>query len=153
MADFAEWIVAAEPVLPWKPGEFLTAYAGNRKDANDLTLEASPIAHAVRDLVKDRASPWVGTATALLRALEEITDETIRKQRSWPASGRALSNVLRRLAPNLRVVGVDVTFNRKHGGTRVIRIEHVGKPSSPEPCIVTRMGARFLELEGNLGPR
>src|SRR5215213_1019533 len=39
MADFAEWIVAAEPALPWEPGVFLMAYAGNQEDANDLTLE------------------------------------------------------------------------------------------------------------------
>ena len=52
MADFAEWIVAAEPALPWKPGAFLAAYLGNQKDANDLTLEASPVAQAVREFME-----------------------------------------------------------------------------------------------------
>ena len=48
----------------------------------------------------------------------------MRRQKSWPASGRTLSNTLRRFAPNLRAVGVDVTFDeRKHGGKRIIRIE------------------------------
>ena len=46
MADFAEWIVAAEPALPWEAGAFLTAYTATRQDANDLTLEASPVAQA-----------------------------------------------------------------------------------------------------------
>ena len=60
MADFAEWIVAAEPALPWEPGAFLAAYGGNQQDANDLTLEASPVAQAVREFMQKRASPGPG---------------------------------------------------------------------------------------------
>ena len=52
MADFVEWIVAAEPALPWQPGAFLEAYENNRRDANDLTLEASPVAQAVESLMQ-----------------------------------------------------------------------------------------------------
>jgi hypothetical protein len=138
MADFAEWIVAAEPALPWKAGAFLSAYLGNQKDANDLTLEASPVAHALRDFMGTRPEPWVGTATDLLAELDGMTSEQVRRQKSWPGSGRTLSNALRRLAPNLRAVGVDVTFDeRKHGGRRIIRIEqhthseHQGNSASP----------------------
>jgi hypothetical protein len=134
MADFAQWIVAAEPALPWQSGAFLSAYIGNQRDANDLTLEASPVAQSVLKLMQERAAAWIGSATALLSALEEVTDEKVRRQKSWPGSGQTLSNQLRRLAPNLRVAGVDVTFGRAHGGKRVIRLEHLGdKPSPPSP--------------------
>jgi hypothetical protein len=129
MADFAQWIVAAEPALPWEAGEFMAAYRGNQKDANDLTLDASPVAQAVREFM-DTRSEWIGTATELLTALEEITDEKTPRQKSWPASARTLSNVLRRLAPNLRAVDVDVTFGKAQR-RRVIQIERRGNPSSP----------------------
>jgi hypothetical protein len=131
MADFAEWIVAAEPALPWEPGAFLTAYAGNQTDANEMTLDASPVAQAVRDLTQGRTEPWVGTASELLNALEEIIDERTRNQKSWPASGRVLANDLRRLAANLREVEIDVTWPPRQGRRRNIRIERVEKSSSP----------------------
>lgn len=122
MADFAAWIVAAEPALPWKPGAFLDAYSNNRVDANDLTLEASPVAQAVRDFMQERGEPWTGSATELLTELEGVTTEKIRKLKTWPTSGQTLSGVLRRLAPNLRAAKVDVTFGRS-GRKRVIHIE------------------------------
>jgi hypothetical protein len=129
MADFAEWIVAAEPALPWESGAFLKAYAGNQQDANDLTLEASPVAQALREFMEKHNERWTGTATHLLNELEAITDEKTRKQKSWPASGRTLSNNLRRLAPNLRAVGIEMTFSRSDR-QRLIQIENVGKSSS-----------------------
>jgi hypothetical protein len=136
MADFAEWVVAAEPALPWRSGAFLRAYTANQIDANDLTLEASPPAQALLTLVSKRPGPWMGTATELLHDLEEITDEKTRKQKSWPGSAGTLSNVLRRLAVNLRAVGVDVTFG-KAGRRRIVRVEQTdisasrSSPSSP----------------------
>lgn len=131
MADFAECVVATEPALPWPPGAFLAAYAGNQRDANDLTLEASPVAQALRDLMVNNAAVWLGTATDLLKALEALTDEQVRKQKSWPSSARMLSNVLRRLAPNLRVSGIDVAFTKRgRQRTRTIRIERADDPPS-----------------------
>jgi hypothetical protein len=129
MADFAQWIVAAEPALPWEIGEFMAAYRGNQKDANDLTLDASPVAQAVREFM-DKRTEWIGTATELLTVLEEITDEKTRRQKSWPASARTLSNVLRRLSPNLRAVDIDVGFGKAQR-RRVIQIERRGDPASP----------------------
>jgi putative DNA primase/helicase len=50
MADFAKRSVAAERALGWEPGTFMRAYDRNREDANETTLEASPVAQAVRAL-------------------------------------------------------------------------------------------------------
>jgi hypothetical protein len=130
MADFAEWIVAAEPALPWNPGAFLAAYTANRKEANDLTLEASPAAQALLRLMNQQTQTWIGSATELLHALEEIVDDKTRRQKSWPGSAGALSNLLRRLAVNLRAVGVYVTFG-KANRRRIIQIEQADQSSSP----------------------
>ena len=123
MADFAAWIVAAEPALPWQPGAFLAAYAGNQENANDVTLEASAVAQAVRDFMEERAT-WIGTATELLGELEGVVNEKTTKQKTWPGSGQALSNELRRLASNLEAVGITITFGLKVKGRRALRIEH-----------------------------
>jgi hypothetical protein len=123
MADFARAIVAAEPGLGWPPGTFLNAYAVNRESTNILAIEASPIAAPVRKL----SLPFTGTATELLDRLEGLVDKRTRGSRGWPKTPRALGTALRRIAPNLRSVGIEVTFNREgHDRDRIIRIEPNG---------------------------
>jgi len=127
MADFARWVTAAEPTLGWEQGAFVAAYRANRAEANDLTLEGSPVPNVVQTWAARLDGRWEGTATELLALLEDVADEKTRKQKAWPESARALSNALRRFAPNLRAAGIDLGFDgRKHGGRRVIRIKRVG---------------------------
>jgi len=115
MADFAEWIVAAEPALPWAAGDFLASYSGNRGEANELTIEESPIGHSVRELAQ---RGFEGTAEDLLERLEGIAGEAATRRREWPKSPRALSGKLRRIAPNLRALGVEVEFAKESGRGR-----------------------------------
>lgn len=127
MADFAIWVVAAEPALPWKPGEFMAAYESNRDDANLATLEASPVSQPVRDLAERR--DWQGTATELLTELDSTVADGTRRLKSWPKSGRSLSNALRRIVPNLRALEIEVTFDRQ-GNRRTINIRKSPQSSS-----------------------
>jgi hypothetical protein len=128
MADFAQVATAAEPALGWQAGSFLRSYSGNREAANDLALEASPLAGPIR--VVAAAGGFEGTATELLARLAQHAAEKVANSRQWPKTGQALSGALRRLAPNLRKVGVLVDFRREPGGERrrmvTIRSEGVG---------------------------
>ena len=54
MADFAIWVVACEPSLPWPPGSFMEAYLENRAEAVELSLEADCVAVAVREHMTDQ---------------------------------------------------------------------------------------------------
>lgn len=123
LADFAEWVAAAEPALGWVPGSFLAVYQGNRAAGTDLALDVSPVAVVMRDLAE--RGPWTGTATELLDRLTALAGERMTKQPAWPRSPRALSNALRRLAPNLRAVGISVAFDHREAGTgrRLIAVE------------------------------
>ncbi len=116
MADFAVWAMAVETALGWDPATFMEAYTGNRDAVNALALESSPVASVVCE--QAASGKWEGTATELLQALNARTDDAIQRQKSWPRSPRALSGILRRLAPNLRAVGVEVDFSREAGGKR-----------------------------------
>jgi len=135
MADFAKWVVAAEPSLPWKPGAFLAAYAGNREAAHETALEASPVAGALRTWFDRRQSvEWTGTASDLLTELGKIVGEVAQNRQDWPKSGRGLSGVLRRLAPNLRAVGIDVQFDTEGRGNykrRIIVVRRFGEDIDP----------------------
>jgi hypothetical protein len=109
MADFAKWVVAAEPALPWASGEFLSGYQANRDSANVVSLEASPIYGPLVAI----DLPFEGTVSELLRQLQAKLPDPNKTPKGWPANARVLSNALRRIAPNLRRDGIEVTFHEK----------------------------------------
>ena len=123
MADFAKWVTAAEPALPWEPGAFMEAYSGKRTEAVELALEGDAVAVAVQALIANRGT-WEGTATELLGALLEYVPETTQRTRAWPKTARTVANRLRRAATFLRQINVEVEFYLEAGGNRrrLIRI-------------------------------
>lgn len=121
MADFAVWSVAAMPALGQTPKAFLDAYNSNRNDANSLALEASPVVPPLQELT-NITEGWEGTATELLERLNGMVKESTLKQKGWPKSPRALSNTLRRLAPNLREAEIDVIHEQTSGTGSAKRI-------------------------------
>src|SRR5262249_22253777 len=100
------------------------AYRGSRQDAVERGLEEDQLAVAVMQMT----FPWEGTASQLLERLNPVG----RLPKGWPQTPRRLSNDLRRLAPQLRSVGVNLEFDlrRGHSGHRIIRVEEVAAPSA-----------------------
>jgi hypothetical protein len=131
MADFARWAAAAAPALGWTAEDFIESYSCNRSDAHEVALDASPVSAIIRALA-DRVTAWTGTAAELLDELNRIADEAARKAKSWPPTPRAFGSILRRLTPNLRAVGVEITFQDKRElGTRRRQIE-IQKKAVPD---------------------
>ena len=122
MADFAAWVVAAEPALGLHEGEFMRAYVGNQSAGNDLALEASPIWLALQTVLK--GGDHDGTASELMGKLESAADDRARKQKGWPGNASALSRHLNRLAPNLRAAGYECEIIA--GTPRRLVIAHSG---------------------------
>jgi len=120
LADFAVCVVASEPGLGWPHGAFLKAYSGNRKAATDVVLDATPLTEPVCALAAGLGVD--ATAGSILQDLRELVSEEIVKRRSWPKSPRALSVALRRLAPNLRTIGIHVHFGNKSPGPNSRRL-------------------------------
>ena len=131
MADFAHWVTAAEPAIGWESGAFLNAYENKRKQLNEITIEANPVASAVlRLMAHAKGQEWIGTPSELLSALELYTDERTVKSKEWPKAPNALSNQLSRIAPSLQEKGI--LIERGKSGSRSIRIIPV-EPASSEP--------------------
>jgi hypothetical protein len=124
MADFATWIVACEPALGRRVGEFLPAYERNRSEANSVSLDASIIGETILNIAKGGGG-FVGTASELREKLDELAGDKGNKQTGWPKNGRALSGQLKRIAPNLRAKGVTVNWFRESGARR-IEIQEIG---------------------------
>ena len=108
MADFATWAEACTQAY-WPAGSFMAAYRQNIAAANEVVIESSQVGDAVRRFMATQTR-WEGTASDLLELLTRIIPEPLARERSWPKSARALSGKLRRAAPPLRKVGIDVEF-------------------------------------------
>ncbi len=141
MADFALWAAAAAPALGWTPEAFLDGYQANRDAANDLTLDASVVSPVLRTWLDGHAGTYDGIAREWLAVLNEAADDATKKLKSWPGSGRELAGALRRLAPSLRVAGIDVEFLPREMNRRPIRIGPVGDSREPVPMKEARQSS------------
>jgi hypothetical protein len=116
MADFAGVVAAVDQV---RHTNALGAYLalGDRIAAD--VIESDPVAESVLRLIEHNGH-WIGTCTKLHA---ELTPPW--RPRDWPRSPRALSGALRRLAPALRKMGVEITFVRDSNSTRtrIVRIQ------------------------------
>ena len=129
MADFALFGVAVERGIGWAPGTFIKAYETNRSTANSSAIEASPVALAVQSFVAD-GQEFEGSFSDLLNELSSWADDQAKRHKSWPDSGWKLSGVLRRLAPDLRAAGVDITLDKRTSDRKRTRVVRIGKTVS-----------------------
>lgn len=122
MADAVLWGEACTREY-WPAGTFIEAYRKNQAASVELVLEASTVGSAVIRFMEGRAE-WRGQASELLEKLSALVGDRAAKEREWPKRANILSNKLRRAAPALRKIGIEVTFHGKegHAGTRVITI-------------------------------
>jgi hypothetical protein len=135
MADFALWASACEPAF-WPSGRFGSAYSDNLEEAVATLVDDDRVASAVREFMAPR-SEWTGTATELLKSLPGEVSDQIAKSKDWPQNARALSGSVRRLAPALRKMGIDLTFprgkDRKRTRTIVIRTLSTPNEEASQP--------------------
>jgi hypothetical protein len=119
LADFARLMIAAEKKLGWKAGTFLDDYHWNECAGDLEALAAAPVSAAVLRLIEE-GPKWEGTFEELLLKLNATARPQDRDLKSWPKTGRGLSAVLHRVAPNLRRRGVTVKFlGHKNRGSLV----------------------------------
>lgn len=133
MADFAIWVTAGESALGLQPGEFLTAYIENNAVKNDEILE-NPIIQCILKLLETRVE-WSGTATQLLNVMDQIRAKLFenhsRTDLRFPSSPESLAKNLKRLMPNLRAIGIEITKLRdgKSRMRTIVITKSVSQPS------------------------
>ena len=118
MADFARWGVAVGRGLGWKPNAFLSAYETNRIEATEPALDSSPLGSFLLSLA-GRSLDFEQSPTELLEVLTQHAEERGKSLAGWPKSARALTNELRRIAPQMRMHGVSIIMKRTNQGRRV----------------------------------
>jgi hypothetical protein len=135
LADFERWSQATEPALGLEVGAFAKAYQENRRQAVEVSLEASCVFGPLRHLLgKSEGGSWEGTATKLLEQLTHLATEDEKKAKGWPKMPHVLTGKLKRLAPALRKMGIDIIFNRASDTKRerTITLKPMPKPKERE---------------------
>jgi hypothetical protein len=103
-------------------------------ETNEVALESSPLSGPLRTFAAGLPTGrWEGTATELLAALARLAGESVTKERSWPRRPQDLTVRLKRLAPDLRRVGVFLAWPRtgRRRTTVVERGRDSASPASP----------------------
>lgn len=114
MADFAKWVSACEPALPWAPGCFAVEYRANRQRAAESSVENDPVAAAIVRLAEScKPGFWQGSASDLLLSLNGLIDYELRDKERWPRAPNGLTRSLRRAEPSLEAVGVKIEYLRE----------------------------------------
>ena len=128
LADFAEWVVAAEQGMNLE-GQFLKVYFDNLKNSDEEASEVSVMVYALQVLLRSQVS-WIGRITDLfneLNDLRDITDE-MKRSKAWRDSALKMRNEIKRNISTLKVVGisVDFKFTRESGtGNRLMKIQRL----------------------------
>ena len=122
MADFAKWVVAAEPALPWERGRFMAEYERNRFELIEVAIESDPISLSIMEMM-DRLDDkvWTGTPTGLLKELASYVPNNGASKKGWPQAPNIFTNRLRRVQTFLRAKGVDVEHSKS--GNRSITLK------------------------------
>jgi hypothetical protein len=112
LADFALWVEAAAPALGWPAGHFLSAYKGMHNDASATALEGNTLALLLIEHYSGK--PFEGFTKTLLDDLSATFSRERPAPKEFPKTPKGLANQLRRIAPELRSVGLSVTFSEKN---------------------------------------
>jgi hypothetical protein len=130
MGDFARWSVACEPAFGQPAGSFLQAYRRSRDEAAHIAVETSSVAGAIEAWISRYPAGWSGNATELRAELEDVADT---ESPDWPRGLKAFANAVRRVAPPLRAVGIEVALPTKATGRahrREFRFHRIAHPSA-----------------------
>lgn len=148
MADHVVWVAAAESALGWAPGTYQASYASSRQDATDAALEASPLSPYLEAVADGNRR----TATELHEQLEQLAGESVTKQRGWPSNATQLSSHLKRLAPDLRRIGIEVDrASEGRGGSRRKTICLRRDPRTSDPSDPSDPTALQSQIAGSHG--
>ncbi len=147
MADSFSWAVAAESACPWEPGSFIAAFNTQQRDADESLCESSSLATAIRNWTQLKGN-LSGTPTEVFNLL---SGEKNMKHRDWPKSVSSFGAELRKIAQNLRRLGVEVNVKHK-GQSRSISISHINDPpEQPSSLSLPSQGTQESPLDVDNG--
>ena len=129
MVDFAILGNAVGKVMGWEPGAFDEAYAGNRSEADEISLEDCPIWSPLQMVFPAGRDEWTGTATDLKKDILAVTDSAEKRKKFHAMPPSSYAQHLQRIASLLNKLGWKV-FKTRSGSKG--RRWHVTPPTDNE---------------------
>ncbi|GAB3380424.1 toprim domain-containing protein [Azotobacter armeniacus] len=114
LVEFARLGMAVAAAVRQEPEDFMREFNACRQESLSRTIDASPVAAAVVDMIEARPSGMTAPAKEILLVLEQYRPTGCD---SWPKSPKGLGDALRRAAPALRQIGIDCKCLGKIGST------------------------------------
>ena len=130
LADFHMWAEAAEESFGFEPGVFAEAYTANRANATQIALTSNPFVAVLLEYLGKHPAIEM-TAADLLQTMLWQGGDHLRKQPGWPKAPRVVSAILKRVAPNLRQIGVIAEQDHRGGGNAKEKIWRITGPCDP----------------------
>jgi hypothetical protein len=134
LVEFARLGMAVAVAAGSAPADFLREFNASRQESLSRTIDASPVAAAVVDLIEARPEGMTATVKEILLSLELYRPTGCD---SWPKSPKGLGDAMRRAAPALRQIGIECKCLGKVGGTvkweikRKLPKQSPASPASP----------------------
>lgn len=113
LVEFALLGMAVAKAVGKEPEDFLQEFNACRQESLSRTLDASPVAAAVVDLIEACPQGMTAPVKEILLALEHYRPTGCD---SWPRSPKGLGDALRRAAPALRQLGIECKCLGKGSG-------------------------------------
>ena len=111
MADFAVTSCAALKHFGYEPAQTIAALLNNRREVALDSIETSTVARALRSFA-GKITFWRGSSAELCEVLRlEVSDDESRWSHCF-RSPTTIAKELNRLAPSLRLNGIEVTLTR-----------------------------------------
>ncbi|MCU1718856.1 toprim domain-containing protein [Pseudomonas sp. 5P_3.1_Bac2] len=114
LVEFARLGMAVAAAVGHKPADFIHEFNASRTESLSRTIDASPVAAAVVDMVEARPLGITAPVKEILLSLEQYRPTGCD---SWPKSPKGLGDALRRAAPALRQTGIECKCLGKVGST------------------------------------
>lgn len=112
MADFAKLGEAMGAALGAPPGQWLAIYHEHRRNAVRRTIDSSPVAVQCLKFI-ELGHSHQGTVKDLLMKLNDMRGTALEEKDFWPRTPRGLGDILRRVAPGMRLLGVQLSVANK----------------------------------------
>ncbi len=144
MADFALLGEALHKALQINKS-FNEVFLENRTESLRRSLESSPVAMAVQELTNVRKE-----YSSTIKQLKATLDGSYHQQgEGWPRSPKGLSEALRRTAPALREIGIEIEFlgHQRDGAHISIKRFFLSKNNDHNDHTVTDQ-AKTKEIQG-----
>ncbi|WP_417779592.1 hypothetical protein [Stutzerimonas xanthomarina] len=113
LLEYARLGMAVAQAMGDEPEAFLREFNATRQETLLRTIDESPVAAAIQELMSDRAEGVADSVKGLLVLLEKYRPPNCD---SWPRSPKGLGDAMRRAAPALRQFGIQCTCLGKGSG-------------------------------------